>query len=266
MSILVVESFLKSIIDAALKDCIQDVSIVDNILRHFDPEIVERFKQMLVSDNDYIGVTIGFPRPNSHLPTYCILLGGEQEQVEGIGNDGAEWEVEADDTETVDLELDADGNIKLMSPMSKVIELSYAGVPIADYEVVDYSRGIIRVNDASYVEGDILTLEYRPMIAMAEESTLFRSQYRIESWSTNGDVAVCMYHLVKHILLKNRLKLTSEGLRQQSISGADFEPMPKYFPEFVYRRALIIDVTDEVSWKIDKTFTEGNIDSSVSHN
>lgn len=64
--------------------------------------------------------------------------------------------------------------------------------------------------------------------------------YRIECWSDNGDLTAYMYTLMKWALLVTRTDMISNGILIPKISAADLEPVPDYFPIFVYRRALMI--------------------------
>lgn len=64
--------------------------------------------------------------------------------------------------------------------------------------------------------------------------------YRIECWSDNGDLTAYMYTLAKYALLVTRTEMISNGILLPKISAADLEPVPDYFPIFVYRRALMI--------------------------
>lgn len=64
--------------------------------------------------------------------------------------------------------------------------------------------------------------------------------YRIECWSDNGDLTAYMYTLAKHALLTTRTEMISNGILLPKISAADLEPVPDYFPIFVYRRALML--------------------------
>ena len=79
-----------------------------------------------------------------------------------------------------------------------------------------------------------------PEQVAAEEhvEVLYECNYRLEAWSSNGDMTVDLYHIVKWALLSGRGFLDSKGLFRQKLGGADFEPATSYFPEFVYRRAL----------------------------
>lgn len=92
--------------------------------------------------------------------------------------------------------------------------------------------------------------------------TLCVAQYRIEAWSNNGDLTVLLYQLLKWIILSSRDSLENAGLTRQSISGTDFEPVPLQYPELIYRRALILEVTYEVRWNAPYTRIERIIDES----
>lgn len=64
--------------------------------------------------------------------------------------------------------------------------------------------------------------------------------YRVEVWSDNEDLAVYMYILAKWAMLVSRKDMLTNGFILPRVSGADLEPVPDYFPIFVYRRALIV--------------------------
>lgn len=70
----------------------------------------------------------------------------------------------------------------------------------------------------------------------------FKSSYKIECWSDNGDLAHFMYVILKWALLSAKMEMDSLGWTEISQAGTDLEPVPDYFPIFVYRRALILNV------------------------
>lgn len=78
--------------------------------------------------------------------------------------------------------------------------------------------------------------------------TFYVAQYRLEAWSNNGDLTILLYNLLKWILLSNRDYLESQGIQRQNLTGTDFEPVPSQFPELIYRRALLMELTYEVRW------------------
>lgn len=75
-------------------------------------------------------------------------------------------------------------------------------------------------------------------------------QYRVETWSNNADLTVHLYYLLKWIILSNRDALEQGGLFNQSVSGADLEPVPLQVPELIYRRGLTISGICETRWSI----------------
>lgn len=81
--------------------------------------------------------------------------------------------------------------------------------------------------------------------------TMFQSQYRIETWSTNADLTVCLFLILKWIFLDARDDLNKKGLLLQHLGAADLDPIPD-FPDFPYRRALLFETTSE-AW-INRTY------------
>lgn len=78
--------------------------------------------------------------------------------------------------------------------------------------------------------------------------TFYVAQYRIETWTTNADLTILLYNLLKWILLSNRDYLETQGIKRQTITGTDFEPIRIEFPELIYRRTAILDAMYEVRW------------------
>lgn len=74
--------------------------------------------------------------------------------------------------------------------------------------------------------------------------TMFKSRYRIETWSTNADLTVGLFLILKWIFLDARDALIKQGLLLQHLGAADLEPLPN-FPDFPYRRALLFETTSE---------------------
>lgn len=75
--------------------------------------------------------------------------------------------------------------------------------------------------------------------------TYMNSNYRIECWSDNGDLTSYMYIILKWCLWGSRQQMLDMGWVNIKISGTDLEPVPDYFPMFIYRRALQINLMYE---------------------
>lgn len=90
--------------------------------------------------------------------------------------------------------------------------------------------------------------------------TRMNTQYRIEVWSTNGDLTVMLYHLLQYILVSERDNLNLQDVLLQNIGGADLEPLPEYLPEFVYRRALMFEFSYQITFDDNFYFNIKSVD------
>lgn len=82
------------------------------------------------------------------------------------------------------------------------------------------------------------------------------STYRIEVWSDNSDLAVYMYILAKWAMLVSRKEMLENNFLLPKVTGADLEPVPDYFPVFVYRRALMLNFQYENQFYEDEEQVE----------
>lgn len=74
-----------------------------------------------------------------------------------------------------------------------------------------------------------------------QENVQMKAQIRAEVWATDSIVTSFLYGITKYCLLSARNDMENEGLQLIELSGGDLEPAPDYFPEFVYRRATMLD-------------------------
>ena len=88
------------------------------------------------------------------------------------------------------------------------------------------------------------------------ETTHMDSTYRIEVWSDNSDLAVYMYIIAKWAMLVSRKDMLENSLMLPKVTGADLEPVPDYFPIFVYRRALMVNFLYENQYYESETEIE----------
>ena len=74
-------------------------------------------------------------------------------------------------------------------------------------------------------------------------SSFISGIYRIECWSDNGALTAYMYVVLKWCLLSSRKEMFDLGWTNIRITGTDLEPVPDYFPVFVYRRTCQLILT-----------------------
>lgn len=205
-----------------------------------------------------IKVIKGYPREPSQLPCLCILLSGEEEAQETLGNVDEYFQDRGEiesyrlvENEPAVLKVSASGTLfaEVTNSLVAIIAVSYKDKhgnlialpegeffinPNFPYQVELCTPECLNVNDTVY-------LTYKYVSVNDEDYTryLFEANYRIEAWANNGDLVVDLYHLSKWALLSGRDHLAKNKLLfQQKVTGADFQPAPNFFPEFVYRRAL----------------------------
>lgn len=222
----------------------------------------EKLKVFLQSDMaKNLKVIKGYPRTPNVLPCIVLLMSGEDESQSGLGDysDVPNEDFE-DNTETLAIQDDGDG-IKYiqvskapLDSIQSIIDPQTGGMldGVEDYSLLNLNKGIIAIDSDSYNEGDMLEINYQYGVYYTDAlETLYEVNYRLEVWTSSGDLTVEVYHLLKWAILAVRGQLVENvGLFRQKLGGADFEPVPNYFPEFVYRRAMtlwcqtIIDISN----------------------
>lgn len=100
--------------------------------------------------------------------------------------------------------------------------------------------GIGQVGSDDYCEG-------RAEEVMTEfiAGTYMNSNYRVECWADNADLCSYMYIILKWCIWSSRQQMLQMGWVNITVNGTDLEPVPDYFPIFVYRRALQINLMYE---------------------
>lgn len=197
-----------------------------------------------------IKIKRGYPRTPAELPCVCILLSSEEESQEGVG-DYTEDMGSINSAFREELVVQSDITLydgKPFVQLSKfpvmnvgVVYNTYMGIEYSssDIDISELRRGIILLPSTSE-EGDRILIEYTySEIGLDGVYSQFESNYRIETWTSNADLTVQIYYLTKWALMVGRDRLHLElSLYRQRMSGADFQPAPSFFPDFVYRRAL----------------------------
>jgi len=244
----IVEDYLSELIQSKLDFLKSNPDRIGNILSTSQARI-DRLKNFI--GNNPIRVIKGYPRTPAELPCICILLSGENETQEGLGD--------YDNTDEYDI-LEATIEAEVIDKVGGRLEVPYIELPYKpvvnvssivhndfgtviqddDYEIYNPDLGLVGFYTGMVEDGDTVTVTFTYRNSSTDlTQVLYEANYRLEIWALNADLVVELYHLVKWALLSGRDHLGSDrGIIRQRLGGADFEPAPNYFPEFVYRRAL----------------------------
>ncbi len=257
-----IEDLLTETIENRLKWLKSNVDIVDRIFSQASVTSRNRLKTYLGKNG--INVMRGFPIDRTTMPAYVIMLGGETEMGQSLGgylgDDDEGYEL-MQTTENQRI-INHDGVFAVRvdhKPIFSVNSITYNGVYYDfEWDVIDENKGLIALDfPVDLTESDTVTIDYvYKEKGLESYGTFYNSQYRIETWTTNGDLTVLLYHLLKWIMLSSRDYLGEQGLVVQNLGGLDFEPAPEYMPEFVFRRALTFECTTENSYDAEFSYIQ----------
>lgn len=241
----VVEDYLSDLLQSKLDYLKANPGYISKVLG-IGPDRAKRIDDYLKATP--IRVTKGYPRTPAELPAVVILLSGEQESQITLG-DIAEGE-ESYETAGFEELLEVvnrpgskapysyvESSKKPLESVDRIVVDGIGDLDESEYWISNHDLGIVAI--PSLQDGDRVTMYSTHRTTSTNSSEyLYECNYRIESWTNNGDLTVWLYHLVKWALLSGRDSFIEKGIFRQKLGGADFEPAPAYMPEFVYRRAL----------------------------
>lgn len=244
--ITLIEDYLVVMMQDGLDYLKNNIDRIDKIINTPTPR-PDRLKEFLLKTP--IKIVKGYPRTVAELPCICVLLSSEEESQETLGDydNDEDWSI-LTKTETVTVSATPDGQIsipyfitdsKALVSVSKIVDSDGEEIASNYYEIMDASKGLVGLY-VSATDGEELqvTFSYRE-VSMDMVQVLYESNYRLEVWAPNADLVVDLYHIVKWAFLFNRDKLVVDrGLFRQKLGGADYEPAPSFFPDFVYRRGF----------------------------
>lgn len=258
---IVPEELITEIIESKLKSIKNNIDIIDSIFPSTTTSNRKRLKEFIAKDG--IKVLRGYPRNIAQIPAYVLTLGGEREIEESLGSfivdEGA---IEYKDELEYEVITSRDKMLLIQvakKPITKVYAISINGVDYDEsyFEVLDNKRGLIRLVDSLRgtvnVDDEALVQYEHGETGNELEGTRINAQFRIEVWTTNGDLTVLLYHLLKYIILSSRNRFNDFQMLQQTLGGTDFEPL-NFDPEYVYRRCLSFEFSYEVVYDNNYSF------------
>ena len=246
----VVDDYLSELIQEKMSYLKNNVALTDSLLG-LNANRLNSLKTYLAQNQ--VRITKGYPRTPAELPCVCILLSNEEETQMGLGDYGeGTYDTENQGKAEADVVFPISGDdipypycrVTGFSPLTSIRSVTNVStgwsIPSSHYYLANGEMGLIAFTSTEYVEdGDVVEVDFDYWQYSSEDlETMFDLNFRLEVWTSNGDLTVELYHLVKWALLSGRDDLVQKGLFRQRLSGTDFEPATSWFPEFVYRRAL----------------------------
>lgn len=99
------------------------------------------------------------------------------------------------------------------------------------------------------VVGSTLTEDVQTADGWNEEAgTFLRSTLRLMCWTLNANLTVWLHNIAFWMLLRARLALNRVQFFEQLLTAGDFEPLPQWFPDFAYRRDVMLTAVHPVSY------------------
>ena len=265
------EKVLQSAIRAGLEMVREDEQLFDRVFSRLNVTEATRLKRYIAGNK--VNVTIGYPVNRSKLPCYAIMLGGENESENYLG----EFSDELDNAEATGMGLDTDEIVveevvrvekygeffKFNTSKRNVEAVTYAvdihgnPVDLDGLEILDSEKGEVMVCDQSLTHRQKITISYvYRSTAYTSFGSMFNKSYRIEVWATNGDLVVHLYHLLKWLMLFSRKAFYQAGWNEVKLGGADFEPVPEGDNEITYRRAMSVEFLVEETYELDYKYIQ----------
>lgn len=244
----ILEDRLKQLLESEVAKIRANPEILDQVFNS-SSKPVGKLKEYLRNPDKILKVVNGFPMEAHQLPCFTVILGGESESPEGLGDiddEVEDSELLVDVEEEVEVSVDSKGRKFLQAskvPVREVISITPVGdgVPVS-WSSSGVDSGKIQVQSRVLTGGGLYKVKYKYATGLSVgEVYQFDVNYRVEVWGANSELVVMLYTLLKYVILSNKTRLTNEGWRNLVISGTDFEPVPEYFPVFVFRRTLMLN-------------------------
>lgn len=182
----------------------QHPQFLDQIFYTSTRETVANIQKFLTTHT--MNVVLGYPRDQTRLPAFSIVMAPETEFPMSLGDDQGTFDE------------------------------FYSGEPL--YPQKTDTQGL------SNEEQTVVEYAEDQLKAFLERTGM-KASYRIECWADNADLVTYMYAILKWSTWSCRRDMYRLHWTDITLSGMDLEPMTEYMPTFVYRRALQISMAYE---------------------
>ncbi|MGC8363007.1 hypothetical protein ACSHUI_00835 [Bacillus subtilis] len=245
------EITVKRIIEKGLQQLQSNPDAFDKMFATADLTTRSRIKSLFAKTVP--NVVLGYPLEQSSVPTYVITLGQDLEEEHSIGNQLGEDEVDfliASEPQSGLVKVFRDretGNYHVKTTIRPIESVESIYVTAEDethfsgFSVVDEVKGIIDVTALDVSIYDTLEVAVKPKTGGFESfGSMFTTTLNVETWTTNGDLTICMYTILKYILLAAKDEMYKQGFIDVKLAGGDLQFNPEYSPERVYSRMTTI--------------------------
>ena len=263
MAITSVDSYLLSEIKPRLNTVLENCYIIDEVLKDFDYQTRESFKEAFCGKNAQHEVTVGFNFPkfkNNYEAHYLIQLGQGEESNKSLGGLQGVYDYANGETLSESSVAVREGK-ELCFTVSKDI---YKVINIEDIEFSKADRLRFEGNKIYFAyEGNEEYEGYNGRVNYVEKTgntkglvkgMTINEQVTIVGLSHNVDVARCLDALLKMILISMRDSIAEQQTFQlQTLSFGDLAPIIGEGESMIFGRPTIVQYTS--SMDMDYTIT-----------
>lgn len=265
------EKVIQDSIKAGLKLLSEDENLFDRVFKRLNVAESARLKKY-IKDNK-VNVTQGYPVSRAKLPAYAIMLGGENENNEYLGDLAEELAPEISDQLGLEREenvieervrvrkrgelVEFETSKKNVQAITYIEDETGEAVELSGLDIEDSKRGLVSLYGTHLVNAQFINVSYvYDARGYSSFGAMFNKSYRIEVWAANGDLVVHLYHLLKWILLLSKTQFHERGWNEIKIGGADFEPVPEHDNEMTFRRAVSLSFNVEETYELDESYIQ----------
>ncbi|UXE02964.1 hypothetical protein Koombakaat1_00174 [Staphylococcus phage Koomba-kaat_1] len=264
MAITSVDSYLLEQIKPRLHTVLSNCYIIDEVLKDFDYQTREMFKEAFCGKNAKHEVTVGFNFPsfkNNYEAHYLIQLGQGQEVKNSLGSIQGSYLEASGNTYSEQSVAIREGNrlvFHVSKPISNVIRVEdIAFDSYDDVKVSDNTVSFNYTNNETYegYNANIVYVEKTNDSKGLVKGITIEEQVTIVGMSYNVDVARCLDAVLKMILISMRDSIEEQQTFQlQNLAFGDIAPIFQDGESSIFGRPTIIKYTSSLD--LDYTITQ----------
>lgn len=264
MAITSVDSYLLAEIKPRLKTVLENCYIIDEVLKDFDYQSRESFKEAFGGKNAMHEVTIGFNFPkfkNNMEAHYLIQLGQGQETKNSLGSiQSSYFEATGDTLTESSTAVREDDKLvftvsKPIGELIKVLDIEFAKIDELHYKDNKVYFNYRDNEDYENYNAEIIYSEKKNDSKGLVKGFTVEEQVTVVGMSYNVDVARCLDAVLKMILISMRDSIEEQQTFQlQNLNFGDIAPIIEDGDSMVFGRPTIIRYTSSLD--LDYTLTQ----------